>query len=89
MVPEFRVGIHVGEVTVGEIGVVKKDLAMSGDTMNTTARIRSACNELNRHFIVSKDFVDNINLETWQTESLGEIELKGKGKGIELFTLKI
>lgn len=89
IIPEFRVGIHIGEVTVGEIGVIKKDLAMSGDTMNTTARIRSACNELNYHFIVSKTFVENINLETWQTESLGIIDLKGKGSGIELFTLKI
>lgn len=89
IVPEFRVGIHLGDVTVGEIGVVKKDLAMSGDTMNTTARIRSACNELNRHFIVSKAFVDNIDLKQWQTESLGEVELKGKGSSIELFTLKI
>ncbi|MEP6951519.1 MAG: adenylate/guanylate cyclase domain-containing protein [Ginsengibacter sp.] len=89
IIPEFRVGIHLGEVTVGEIGVIKKDLAMSGDTMNTTARIRSACNELNYHFIVSKAFVENINLEKWQTESLGMVELKGKGSGIELFTLKI
>ena len=89
MVPEFRVGIHLGEVTIGEIGVIKKDLAMSGDTMNTTARIRSACNELNHHFIVSKEFVENIDLEKWQTESLGMVELKGKGSGIELFTLKI
>ena len=89
MVPEFRVGIHIGEVTVGEIGVIKKDIAMSGDTMNTTARIRSACNELRHHFIVSKAFVDNIDLEKWQTESLGLIELKGKGSEIELFSLKI
>ncbi|MEO7044167.1 MAG: adenylate/guanylate cyclase domain-containing protein, partial [Ferruginibacter sp.] len=77
------------EVTVGEIGVIKKDLAMSGDTMNTAARIRSACNELNRHFIVSKTFVENIDLKQWQTESLGLIELKGKEAGIELFSLKI
>ena len=89
MVPDFRVGIHVGEVTVGEIGVIKKDLAMSGDTMNTTARIRSACTELEHHFIVSKAFVENIDLEKWQTESLGVIELKGKESGLELFTLKI
>ncbi|MEO6219055.1 MAG: adenylate/guanylate cyclase domain-containing protein [Ginsengibacter sp.] len=89
IVPEFRVGIHLGEVTVGEIGVIKKDLAMSGDTMNTTARIRSACNELNHHFIVSKAFVDNIDLKEWQTESLGMVDLKGKGSSIELFTLKI
>jgi adenylate cyclase len=89
IIPEFRVGIHLGEVTVGEIGVIKKDLAMSGDTMNTTARIRSACNELNQKFIVSKEFVEASSLTEWQTESLGVIELKGKATGIELFSLKI
>src|SRR5665647_53639 len=89
MVPEFRVGINAGEVTVGEIGVIKKDLAMSGDTMNTTARIRSACNELKHHFIVSKEFVEASTLKGWQTESLGMIDLKGKDHVIELFSLKI
>ena len=89
IVPEFRVGINTGEVTVGEIGVIKKDLAMSGDTMNTTARIRSACSELNQKFIVSKDFIENIDLKEWQSESLGMVDLKGKGHSIELFSLKI
>jgi adenylate cyclase len=88
-IPDFRVGIHCGEVTVGEIGVIKKDLAMSGDTMNTTARIRTACSELNQKFIVSKDFIDVIDLEDWQSESLGEVDLKGKNHSIELFALKI
>lgn len=89
IIPEFRIGIHLGDVTVGEIGVIKKDLAMSGDTMNTTARIRSACNELNQKFIVSKDFAEKSNLKTFQIESLGIVELKGKANGIELFALKI
>lgn len=89
IIPEFRVGIHVGDVTIGEIGVIKRDLAMSGDTMNTAARIRSACNELNQKFIVSKEFVDCGVLKDWQTESLGIVELKGKASGLELFSLKI
>jgi adenylate cyclase len=89
IVPEFRVGVHMGEVTVGEIGVIKKDLAMSGDTMNTTARIRSACTELNQKFIMSKDFMDNSDLKDWQGESLGIVDLKGKSNGIELFSIKI
>jgi adenylate cyclase len=89
VLPEFRVGIHAGEVTIGEIGVIKKDLAMSGDTMNTTARIRTACSELNQKFIVSKSFIDHIDLKEWQSESLGEVELKGKNNTIELFALKI
>jgi adenylate cyclase len=89
VIPEFRVGIHMGDVTVGEIGVIKKDIAMSGDTMNTTARIRSACSELNQKFIVSKDFKESVDLKDWQTESLGVVELKGKSTGVELFSLKI
>ena len=87
--PEFKAGIHAGEVTIGEIGIIKKDLVMSGDTMNTTARIRTACNELNQKFIVSKDFLDLIPLKNWQAESLGPIDLKGKNSSLELFALKI
>jgi len=87
--PEFKVGIHYGEVTIGEIGVIKKDLAMSGDAMNTTARIRDACTELNQKFIVSKEFLEKSNLTDWQTETLGGFELKGKNTSIELFALKI
>ncbi len=89
IIPEFRMGLHVGDVTIGEIGVIKKDLAMSGDTMNTTARIRSACNELNQKFIVSGDFAEKTNLKSFQLENLGIVELKGKAHGIELFALKI
>jgi adenylate cyclase len=89
VVPEYKVGVHVGEVTIGEIGIIKKDLVMSGDTMNTTARIRTACNEFNQKFIISKDFLDRIQLKDWQAESLGEIELKGRNSTIELFALKI
>lgn len=88
-IPEFRVGIHIGKVTVGEIGIIKKDLAMSGDTMNTTARIRSACNELNQKFIVSAEFFKHSDLEEFQAESLGKVDLKGKTEDIELYALKI
>jgi adenylate cyclase len=89
VVPEFRAGVHVGDVTVGEIGVIKKDIAMSGDTMNTTARIRTACSELNHKFIVSKTFAELIDLKDWQIEELGVIDLKGKKDGVELVALKI
>ncbi len=87
--PEFRAGIHEGEVTVGEIGIVKKDLAMSGDTVNTAARIRTACSELKQKFLVSKEVRDMLPLQAWQVESVGEVDLKGKSGGMELFALKV
>jgi adenylate cyclase len=89
IVPEYRVGIHIGNVTVGEIGIIKKDLAMSGDTMNTAARIRSACSELNEKYIASKNFIEHADLKSWQVKSLGRVELKGKEKEVELFSLRM
>jgi adenylate cyclase len=62
---------------------------MSGDTMNTTARIRNACTELNQKFLMSKDFMENSGLKEWQGESLGIIDLKGKSDGVELYSIKI
>lgn len=87
--PEFRVGLHTGEVTMGEIGVIKKDIAISGEAMNITARIRTACGELNQKFIVSQDFFESNVLKSWQGESLGEISLKGVEEPLKLYALKI
>ncbi|WP_207511522.1 adenylate/guanylate cyclase domain-containing protein [Longitalea luteola] len=89
IVPEFRAGIHTGEITIGEIGVIKKDLAMSGDTMNTAARLRSATSELNQTVIISKDFAAQTNLKNWEPISLGLVDLKGKESAMELYALKL
>jgi adenylate cyclase len=89
-VPEFRAGIHIGKVTIGEIGILKKDIAMSGEAMNTTARIRSACNELNQKHIVSEDYFEFTQLKSWQGQDLGVIPLKGLiKKETRLFGLRI
>ncbi len=89
IIPEYKVGIHVGNVTVGQVGITKKDLVMSGDTINTAARIRSACTELNQKFLVSKEFTELLQMKGWQSESQGMVDLKGKNESIELFALKI
>lgn len=87
--PEYKAGIHTGVVTVGQIGIVKKDLVMSGDTINTAARIRTACSDLNQKYLISKEMMELLEMKDWQAESLGLIDLKGKNQGIELFALKI
>ncbi|MEO7982501.1 MAG: adenylate/guanylate cyclase domain-containing protein [Bacteroidota bacterium] len=87
--PEYKVGIHAGNITIGQVGITKKDLVMSGDTINTAARIRSACTELNQKFLVSKEIIELLDMKDWQSESMGLVDLKGKNESIELFTLKI
>jgi len=89
IVPEFRVGLHAGDVTIGEIGIMKKDIAISGEAMNIAARIRSTCNELNQKFVVSKDYFESGILKSWQGEDLGEVSLKGLDESMQLYALKI
>lgn len=89
IIPEYKVGIHTGTVMVGQVGIIKKDLVMSGDAINTAARIRSACTELNHKFLISKEMNDLLDMKDWQSESLGLVDLKGRNESIELFALKI
>ncbi|MEO8666221.1 MAG: adenylate/guanylate cyclase domain-containing protein, partial [Ignavibacteria bacterium] len=51
--PEFKAGIHFGKVIAGEIGDVKKDIVLHGDTMNTTARIQAECNKYGKKLLSS------------------------------------
>ncbi len=88
-IPDYKAGIHTGVVTVGQVGIVKKDLVMSGDTINTAARIRTACTDVGQRYLVSKEIVDLLDMKDWQTESVGPVEMKGKNDNMELFTLKI
>lgn len=89
VVPEYKAGMHVGVVMVGQIGIIKKDLVMSGDAINTAARIRTACNDLNQKYLASKEMVELLDMKDWQAENLGPIELKGKNDNVELFAIKI
>jgi len=88
-IPEYKAGIHAGIVTVGQVGIEKKDLVMSGDAINTAARIRTACTETKQKYLVSAAVMELLDMKDWQVENLGEIELKGKNEGIEIFALKI
>jgi adenylate cyclase len=89
IVPEYKAGMHTGTVTVGQVGISKKELVMSGNTINTASRIRSACTDLNQKFLVSKEIIDLLEMKDWQSESMGSADLKGKNENIELFALKI
>lgn len=88
-IPEYKAGIHTGIVTVGQIGIVKKDLVMSGDAINTAARIRTACSDLNQKYLISREMLDLLDFKEWQAESMGPVDMKGKNQEMELFSLKI
>ena len=87
-VPRCKAGIHLGEVTTGEIGVIKKDIVFTGDVLNTTARIQSLCNDYKVDLLISGELVEQLNLNlTYRLKSLGKAELRGRKENVELFTI--
>ena len=86
--PTFKAGIHAGAVTAGYIGIVKKELVFSGDTLNTAARIRSKCTELKQTFILSGHFLQGLpNPQDYSLKEIGEISLRGRIETEKLFGL--
>ena len=88
VVPEFKAGFHLGKVTTGEIGVIKRDIIFTGDVLNTTARIQGLCNVYEVDILLSGQLLKRLNLQPhYKINSLGEKELKGRDERIELFTI--
>ncbi len=87
--PIFKAGAHLGEVTVGEIGVIKRDITYSGDILNTAARIQGLCNELNSNLLISQDLYDySKDIEDfYATEFKGSIPLTGKKEVLKLVSI--
>ncbi len=88
LVPTFKAAIHMGKVTTGEIGKIKKDFVFTGDVLNTTARIQGLCNNYKVQLLLSESVVADLELNTgYSTVELGETSLRGKNEKIALYTL--
>lgn len=88
--PDFKAGVHCGNVVTGEIGDSKKEIAFHGDVLNTASRIQSQCNLLNKKILVSEDVMKKINLSNgYNIENLGKYKLKGKENEIELYSVQL
>lgn len=89
VVPDFKAGLHCGPVMVGEIGVVKRDIAFSGEVVGTSARIQNRCNHLEVNLLISHDLKE---LLPWQGSRLvpehkGDLLIKGKMVNLPLYTV--
>lgn len=89
LVPSFKAGVHYGEVTVGEIGVLKREIIFTGDVLNTTSRIQELCNKYNEKLIISKDLLDLINPNyNLSINEIGQLNLRGRSAPITLYRVK-
>ena len=87
-VPRLRAGIHGGDVVTTWVGEARKDLAFHGDTMNTAARVETACKELDAQCLVSDLVYEAIELPPHlEARSVGEVELRGKTEALSLYAV--
>lgn len=88
IIPEFKAGAHVGPVTIAEVGVIKREIAYHGDTINTAARIQSKCNDLGENFLISEHLLDLLPANIpYQSKQKGSFELKGKQQDTTLYSI--
>lgn len=88
IVPTFKAGFHLGKVTAGEIGIIKRNIIFTGDVLNTTARIQGLCKTYDVDIIISVDVVNKLDLDAdIQIKSLGENKLRGRNENIILYTI--
>ncbi|RNC79327.1 MAG: adenylate/guanylate cyclase domain-containing protein [Balneola sp.] len=89
LLPEFKAGLHGGELVVTEVGVVKKEIAYHGDVINTTARIQAECNTYGEQLLISEELVSDLALTNHTPSFIGEVMLKGKELPVKLHSVKV
>jgi adenylate cyclase len=88
-IPEFKAGIHIGEVISAQIGDIKREIVYNGDVLNTSARIQEQCNVLKRELLLSGMLLNQLNIENeYIAEKLDSIKLRGKESIIDIYSLK-
>jgi adenylate cyclase len=90
VIPDFRAGLHCGPVAVGELGSLRKEIALIGDAMNTAARILEACRDTDNRVLASAVLLDRLAaLPPGVTRRrLGEFPVRGKERPFELDVLE-
>ena len=88
--PEFKAGVHAGEVIAAQVGDLKRETAFSGDVLSTAARIQALCNELGYRLLVSRAVISRVHLgPEFEIESLSTRALKGRTEEVALFGVRL
>lgn len=86
--PEFKAGIHMGEVTTGEIGALKKEIFYTGDVLNTASRIQGLCRKFETDLLVSEDLLQQLELKNEESKLLGEVSLRGRNQKLNIYSVR-
>jgi adenylate cyclase len=88
-VPQFKAGIHLGEVVVTEVGGSKSEIAYHGDMINTASRLCLETKGSNNDLLISAELLSYLNDidQNFRVESVGLVKFKGKQHDIAAFAV--
>ncbi len=88
-IPEFKAGIHLGAVTAGEVGALKKEIVFTGDVLNTAARIQGLCRPTQEELLISQEVKDAVSdLSGFYFTLLDSIHLEGKQLPVTVYGVR-
>lgn len=85
--PEFRAGIHGGEVIVSEQGDLRRAIEFNGDNINIAARMEQKAKEHNLPVVISETVARELEARNVALVRIGEEQVKGISKPIGLYTV--
>lgn len=85
--PRYGMGVHVGDVMYGNIGSLKRlDFTVIGPAVNIASRLEGLTKIVNRHVLLSKDFVDQAGCHEI-VEDMGSFEVRGLEQPIAVYAM--
>jgi class 3 adenylate cyclase len=86
--PHFKAGMHVGLVSTGTVGTLKKEIIYTGDVLNTASRIENMCNQQQVELLLSEELAHRLDFSGQYTSvKIGAKVLKGKSAKTGLYTV--
>lgn len=85
--PEFRAGIHGGEVIVSEQGDLRRAIEFNGDNINIAARMEQKAKDHGLLVVISETIANELKGGDVALKRVGEETVKGISKPIGLYTL--
>jgi adenylate cyclase len=88
-VPAFRAASHFGEIVIGEIGDLRREIAYVGDTLNVAARLLDAAKQLGHDVLVSTDLLEHAALPPeLKAEKLPTLTMRGRAAPLGIAALE-